>query len=78
MTTSAPYQPTDLPVVEDELVFMWRFDQLVFVWRFDQFQRLGFEEEEAGLLAGSDVDLNQARSLVAAGCPLTIAVQILV
>ena len=70
MTTSAPYQPTDLAVVEDELVFMWRFDQ---------FRQLGFgEEEEAGLLAGSDVDLNRARSLVAAGCPLTVVVQILV
>jgi len=69
MTTSSPYQPTDLAVAEDELVFMWRFDQ---------FQQLGFGEEEAGLLAGSDVDLNRARSLVAAGCPLTVVVQILV
>ena len=69
MTTSAQYQPTDLAVAEDELVFMWRFDQ---------FQQLGFDEEEAGLLAGSDVDLNRARSLVAAGCPLTVAVQIIV
>ena len=69
MTTSAQYQPTDLAVLEDELVF---------VWRLDQFQQLGFVEEEAGLLAGSDVDLKQARSLVAAGCPLTVAVQILV
>jgi hypothetical protein len=69
MTTSAPHQPTELAVLEDELVFMWRFDQ---------FQQLGFCEEEAGLLAGSDVDLNQTRSLVAAGCPLTVVVQILV
>jgi hypothetical protein len=69
MTTSAPYQPTDLAVLEDELVF---------TWRYDQFQQLGFDEEEAGLLAGSDVDLNQARSLVAAGCPSPVALQILI
>jgi hypothetical protein len=69
VTISAPHEPTDLAVLEDELVFMWRFDQ---------FQQLGFAEEEAGLLAGSDVDLNQARSLVAARCPLMLVVQILV
>jgi len=46
--------------------------------RFDQFQQLGFGEEEAGLLAGSDVDLNRVRSLVAAGCPLMVALQILI
>ena len=69
MTASAPHPTTDLAVVEDELVF---------TWRFDQFRQLGFVEEEAGLLAGFDVDLNRARSLVAAGCPLMVAVRILV
>ncbi|HEY8766988.1 MAG TPA: hypothetical protein VIP09_06965 [Dehalococcoidia bacterium] len=39
---------------------------------------VGFGEEDACLLAESDADLNRARSLVAAGCPHTVARQILI
>jgi len=69
MTTSAEHQPTDLALAEEELVLWWRFDQL---------HQLGFGEEDACLLAESDADLNRARSLVAAGCPHTVARQILI
>ena len=69
MTTSAQHEQPDLAVAEEELVSQWRFDQ------FDQ---LGFDEEEACLLAESDADLNRAHSLVAVGCPLSVALQILI
>lgn len=47
-------------------------------WRFDQFRSLGFGDEQAWLLAASDADLHRTRSLVAAGCPLHLALKILV
>jgi tRNA(His) 5'-end guanylyltransferase len=69
MTTFAEQQPTELIASEEELVSKWRLDQ---------FLTLGFSDENACLLAESDVDLNRARSLVAAECPLTVALQILI
>jgi hypothetical protein len=53
-------------------------DRQVARWRFDQFHLLGFGEEQALLLAASNADLHRARSLVAAGCPLHLALEILV
>ena len=53
-------------------------DASVARWRFGQFCSLGFGDEEAWLLAASDADLHTARSLVAAGCPLHLALRILV
>jgi hypothetical protein len=47
-------------------------------WRFGQFRSLGFEDVEAWLLAASAADLHLTRSLVAAGCPLHLALKIAV
>jgi hypothetical protein len=47
-------------------------------WRFGQFRSLGFEDVEALLLAASAADLHVTRSLVAAGCPLHLALKIAV
>ena len=69
MTTFAEQEQLDQAATEEELVSLWRFDQ---------FLTLGFGIEHACLLAESDADLNRARSLVAVGCPLTVALQILV
>jgi hypothetical protein len=69
MTAFAQQEQRDLAVAEEELVSQWRFDQ---------FHRLGFDEEEACVLAESDADLNRARSLVAVRCPLSVAFQILI
>ena len=66
MTTFAEQEQPDLALTEDELVSQWRFDQ---------FLTLGFGVEHASLLAESDADLSRARSLVAVGCPLPVAVQ---
>jgi hypothetical protein len=52
-------------------------DDLVFRWRLEQFSLLGFEVVEAVVLAGSGADLHCARKLIADGCPLGIALQIL-
>lgn len=52
-------------------------DTRVARWRFDQFRSLGFEDEDAFLLAVSDVDLNAARTLVELGCSLPLALRIL-
>ena len=46
-------------------------------WRFDQFRALGFENDQAFLLALSDVDLQSARTLIAEGCSLRLALRIL-
>ena len=49
-----------------------------FGWRLDQFTRLGFDSAEATLMADdAQVDLAQARRLIALGCPLETAVRIL-
>jgi hypothetical protein len=46
-------------------------------WRFDQFRALGFENDQAFLLALSSADLNSARTLIAEGCSLRLALRIL-
>ena len=51
-------------------------DQRVAGWRFDQFRLLGFGEEDSWLLVDSGADLQLARSLVGAGCPLHLALRI--
>jgi hypothetical protein len=48
------------------------------VWRLDQFTDLGFDSARAGLMADDiEVDLAQARRLIALGCPLEAAARIL-
>jgi hypothetical protein len=48
------------------------------VWRLDQFSRLGFDSTRAALMAeDTQVDLSQARRLIALGCPLETAARIL-
>ena len=51
-------------------------DQRVVGWRFDQFRSLGFGEEDSWLLVDSGADLQLTRSLVGAGCPLHLALRI--
>ena len=69
MSTFTEYQPTEASVEEEERVWQWRFEQ---------FLTLGFDDAHACLLAESDADLNRARSLASVGCPLTVALQILI
>jgi hypothetical protein len=48
------------------------------VWRLDQFTDLGFDSARAALMADdAQVDLAQARKLIALGCPLETAARIL-
>jgi len=51
-------------------------DDAVLRWRFEQLCELGFDEVEAALLAHTDLDLHRTRALVAAGCSLQLAVEI--
>jgi hypothetical protein len=53
-------------------------DQRVMSWRLEQFLRLGFGEEDAWMLVDSGADLQLTRSLVGAGCPLHLALRIVV
>jgi hypothetical protein len=53
-------------------------DQRVVGWRFDQFRLLGYGEEDAWLLVDSGADLQLTRSLIGAGCPLHLALRIVV
>ncbi len=69
MSTFAEHHPADVGVEEEERVSRWRFEQ---------FRSLGLREEDACVLSESDVDLNRARSLITAGCPLDLALEILV
>jgi hypothetical protein len=48
------------------------------VWRLDQLTGLGFDTARATLMAdNAQVDLAQARRLIALGCPLETAARIL-
>lgn len=52
--------------------------QRIRVWRLDQFVNLGFDFARAAMMADdSQIDLAQARRLVASGCPLETASRIL-
>lgn len=53
-------------------------DQRVAGWRFDQFRLLGFSPEDCWLLVDSGADLQLTRSLIGAGCPLDLALRIVV
>jgi hypothetical protein len=46
-------------------------------WRFDQFRALGFDNDQAFLLALSPADLQSARTLIAEGCSVGLALRIL-
>lgn len=46
-------------------------------WRVEQFRALGFDDIAAALLGACRTDLHQARSLVGSGCPLDLALEIL-
>ena len=57
------------PFLEVELVEQWRLDSL---------ERAGYDAESAAVLAASpEVDLHLAVSLLKRGCPVELAVQIL-
>ena len=47
-------------------------------WRFEQFRSLGFGDEDSWMLVDSGADLQLTRSLVGAGCPLHLALRIVV
>jgi len=61
---------------EDELEVEVEEDRVA-RWRFDQFRALGFDNDEAFLLALSSADLQSARTLIAEGCSLRLALRIL-
>jgi hypothetical protein len=65
----------ELPPFTDELSSE---DQRVVGWRYDQFRSLGFGEEECWLLVDSGADLQLTRSLIGSGCPLHLALRIVV
>jgi len=52
-------------------------DDDVFRWRLEQFLELGFSPEEAAVLAESEADLGQARTVLGGGCTLAVALRIL-
>ena len=52
-------------------------DGEVYRWREQQFRELGFSPSNAVDLAVSLADLAQARHLIASGCALRLALQIL-
>ena len=51
-------------------------DQRVVGWRYDQFRLLGFGDEDCWLLVDSGADLQLTRSLIGSGCPLHLALRI--
>ena len=65
----------ELPPSTDELSAE---DQRVVGWRYDQFRSLGFGDEDCWLLVDSGADLQLTRSLIGSGCPLHLALRIVV
>ena len=53
-------------------------ENAVLRWRVEQFRALGFDEVTAALLGACRTDLHQARALVSSGCPLGLALEILI
>ena len=52
--------------------------ELVERWRLDSLDRAGYDAESAAVLAASpEVDLHLAVSLLQRGCPVSLALQIL-
>jgi hypothetical protein len=52
--------------------------ELVEQWRLDTLERAGYDAESAAVLAASpEVDLHLAVSLLTSGCPVALALQIL-
>jgi hypothetical protein len=52
--------------------------ELVEQWRHEALERAGYDAESATVLAAShDVDLHRAVELVERGCPIDLALQIL-
>jgi hypothetical protein len=52
---------------------------LVESWRFESLQRAGYDAESATVLAMShEIDLHQAIDLLERGCPVDLALQILI
>jgi hypothetical protein len=49
----------------------------VSAWRYEQFLKLGFDDEQAWTLAGSDADLHASRTLISVGCSHHLAMRIL-
>lgn len=46
-------------------------------WRFHMFNALGVETAEAVVLAESEMDTHDLETLLVAGCPMDVAIQIL-
>jgi hypothetical protein len=52
-------------------------ERRTFLWRLAEFTRLGFAYPESVVLAGTGIDLAEARKLVTRGCPVETASRIL-
>ena len=52
-------------------------ERRTFLWRLAEFTRLGFAYSESVVLAGTGIDLAEARKLVTCGCPTETASRIL-
>jgi hypothetical protein len=52
-------------------------ERRTFLWRLAQFTRLGFAYPESVVLAGTGIDLAEARKLITRGCPIETASRIL-
>lgn len=64
---------TDLIPVQDHEAL------LVESWRFESLRRAGYDAESATVLAMShEIDLHQAMALLERGCPVDLALQILI
>ena len=67
MSTYTVHQPTHAALEADR----------VSEWRHQQFLALGFDEDQAWVLAGSDADLHASRTLIGVGCSHHLAMRIL-
>jgi hypothetical protein len=66
-----------MSAAELELMYVSEIDRIE-QWRHEALERAGYDPESALVLAAShDVDLHQAVSLLARGCSVDLALQIL-
>ena len=67
----------DMTAAETRLALDTELDRIE-QWRAEELERAGYPVDEAARLAGRhDVDLHQAIDLIRQGCPVPVAVEIL-
>jgi len=77
MITGPTTQEWSEQVINDMAKVASRHDEEVLLWRKESYERLGFDDVMAALLAHTAIDITTMQGLLDSGCPHETAVRIL-